>query len=82
MADKEDEAAKKIQRFWLRLKYKKMLTYDTRREFESIAREINDTKPEWKNNFSLPIFKLPNEYETLMIQSAIASRLAILKYKK
>lgn len=82
MSDHENKAAEKIQKFWLRMKYKNMLKNETRKEFEGIVAEFNDVKPKWKSNFCLPIFDLPNEYETLIVQSAIAQRLAVLKYKK
>lgn len=79
----EEEAAKRIQRWWRMISVKQLIVLQSRQEFEELCEEIGDQKPEWKNDhLVLPAFKPPSpETEKLWLEHAIAKRLSVLKYQ-
>jgi hypothetical protein len=78
----EKEAALRIQRWWRMISAQQLIVVQVRQEFEELCQELGDQKPQWRcHHFCLPQFQNPpQEVNRLLIEQAIAGRLAALKY--
>jgi hypothetical protein len=79
----EEKAARRIQNWWRKLNVKQLIVYEVRHEFEELCRELGDEQPRLTGpNLVLPKFTTPTpEVERLALESAIASRLSVLKHE-